>query len=529
VTTPGPPPLGELVRQGALRSPGTAAIRMLDGPTRTYGELDARTDRIANALLGAGVAPGERVGLWLENSLDYLELYFACLKAGLVVVQLNVRHTEHEAQYQLEHSGTVALVFDDAAAERVERLPGRDALRLLLATGRERVAGALGYDDFVAAARPGMPVSASAPSPDDVAVLAYTSGTTGFPKGARLTHRSIRSIGQTNQVANRYAIGSVQVFALSLSFAAGIPAHVLPHLAVGGTTILMPNFDTERLVDALEREHATFTLIPGPPIVEFCRVVSEGGHRLPSLVSLLHGTAKAPEEHLELLADTIGPRLVEGWGMTENSGGLVAATSQADYADRRPGIFSSTGRAVPGTVVRLVGTEGEPLPHDGTTVGQLVFRSDSLADGYWNDPDASAAAFEGGWYRSGDLGTIDAEGYIEVLDRRSDLIVSGGMNVYPSEVERVILQLPGVAECSVVGVPHERWGQTPVAHVVRTAAGAASGQPDAERIAAHCRERLAGYKQPREIVFTEALPRNAGGKVMRNRLRDAARGAGAPA
>jgi acyl-CoA synthetase (AMP-forming)/AMP-acid ligase II len=231
-------------------------------------------------------------------------------------------------------------------------------------------------------------------------------------------------------------------------------------------------------------------------------------------VSLLHGTAKAPEEHLELLADTIGPRLVEGWGMTENSGGLVAATTQLDYVARPAGIFSSTGRPVPGTAVRVVDADGVEQPHDGRTVGQLEIRSESLADGYWNNPAATEAAFVDGWYRSGDLGTIDPDGYIEVLDRRSDLIISGGMNIYPSEVERVILQVPGVLDCTVVGMPHERWGQTPVAYVVRADSGVT-----VDDIAEHSRERLAGYKQPREIVFAEALPRNAGGKVMRHLLR----------
>jgi acyl-CoA synthetase (AMP-forming)/AMP-acid ligase II len=207
--------------------------------------------------------------------------------------------------------------------------------------------------------------------------------------------------------------------------------------------------------------------------------------------------------------------------MTENSGGLVAATTAQDYATRRPGIFSSTGRPVPDTIVSVVDTDGEPLPHDGSTVGQLVFRSNSLAAGYWKDSRATSATFRDGWYQSGDLGTIDPEGYIEVLDRRVDLIVSGGLNVYPSEVERTILQVPGIADCSVVGVPDQRWGQTPVAFLVRTndAQLHPAVRPSLAEVKAHCRERLAGYKQPSAFEFIDALPRNAGGKVMRHLLR----------
>jgi fatty-acyl-CoA synthase len=230
---------------------------------------------------------------------------------------------------------------------------------------------------------------------------------------------------------------------------------------------------------------------------------------------LLHSTAKAPEDHLRLLVETIGSRLVEGWGMTENSGGLVAATSAQDYEDRRPRIFSSTGRAGPETVVRLIDNDGEELPQDGQTVGQLIFHSGSLARGYWNDSAATDAAFRDGWYRSGDLGMIDPDGYIYVLDRRADLIISGGMNIYPSELEHVIMQFPGVTECAVIGITHDRWGQRPIAFVVRS-----DETVTTEAITRFCRERLAGYKQPDEIRFLSTLPKNAGGKVLRKALRD---------
>ncbi|BCW05864.1 class I adenylate-forming enzyme family protein [Arthrobacter sp. NtRootA1] len=506
--------LGSLVRIGAQRAPNRIAIRMLDGIGVTYAELDDNTNRIANAMLGAGISSGDRVAIWMENDIRYMEAYLACLKAGMVVVQCNVRHTSFEAQHMLDDSGAVALFIDDSTAERVEALENRDSIRLTVTTGANRDAATRGYEGFRASGQPTPPTPIS-PAPDDLAVLAYTSGTTGLAKGARLTHRSLRSIVQTNQVANRYSIGSTQIFALSLSSSAGIPAHVLPHLAVGGTTILMSNFDTPRLVDAIDRHHATFTTLPGPPIVDFCTIVREQGLTLPSLQSLLHGTAKAPEEHLELLVDAIGPRLVEGWGMTENSGGLVAATSALDYSERRPGIFSSTGRSVPETVVRLIDEHGNKLPHDGSSVGQLIVRSGSLADGYWNNEEASAKAFRNGWYHTGDVGRIDEEGYIEVLDRRTDLIISGGMNIYPSEIERVLLQIPGVIECAVVGVHHEKWGSTPVAYVVR----ASDVSPSLGELEAVCRRQLASYKQPSRIEFTSALPRNVGGKVMRHRLR----------
>lgn len=498
---------------GALRSPSKIAVAMLDGDSNTYGEIDAITNRVAQAILGAGLAAGERVAIWMDNDLAYLHVYFACIRSGHIVVQVNVRHTAPEASYQLANSGAVALFFDDSVAERVEKLEVLDQLRLLVSTGRELVEGARKFDEFRDSGHPER--VSHGPSAEDLAVIAYTSGTTGFPKGAELTQRSIRSLGVTNVFTNRYVMQSVQIFPLSLSFGAGIPAHILPHLQVGGTSYIMKHWDTEQLVDAIDEHHANFSILPSPPITEFCEIVLSKGTALESLVSVLHSTAKAPEEHLERLVDTIGPKLVEGWGMTENSGGLVAATTVDDYLHRRDRIFSSTGRPSPDVVVRVLDEDDVDLPCDGESVGQLIFTSGSLARGYWANPKATAKSFRAGWYFSGDLGTIDPDGYIYISDRRTDLIISGGMNVYPSEIERTVLQVPGVAECAVVAAPHERWGQTPVAFVVATPDGVT-----ADTIMAYAHQQIAGYKLPTDIRFVAELPKNASNKVLRRLLRD---------
>lgn len=510
---PVPTTLGSHFQLGALRSPDKIAIAMLDGEANTYSELDAVTNRVAQAILGAGIPAGERVAIWMNNDLAYLHVYFACLKSGHVVVQVNVRHTAPEANYQLANSGAVALFFDDSVAERVERLEVHDQLKLLVTSGRERVHGARAWEEFRDSGRADR--VRRGPTAEDLAVIAYTSGTSGFPKGAELTHRSIRALGSTNVFTNRYVMQSIEIFPLSLSFGAGIPSHILPHLQVGGTSYIMKRWDTERLVDAIDEHRATFSILPSPPIPEFCDVVEARHTRLESFVSVLHSTAKAPEEHLERLVDTIGPRLVEGWGMTENSGGLVAATSVEDYRSRRDRIFSSTGRPSPDVVVRVVDDDGLDLPFDGESVGQLIFHSSSLARGYWANAEATEASFRDGWYHSGDLGTIDPEGYVYINDRRTDLIISGGMNVYPSEIERAVMQVSGVVECAVVAAPHERWGQTPVAFVVRS-----SNDITAELILAHAHEQLAGYKLPSEIRFVDELPKNASNKIVRRHLRD---------
>lgn len=504
---------GRDVSWGAMHHPTRVALAMIDGPSQTYLEMDRETNRIANALLASGLAAGDRVALWMGNSLEYVNSYVACLKAGLVVVQINTRHTSPEADYQLAHSGARALLFDDAVAARVEGLEVSDHLRILLTVGVERVCNARSFATFVreASHRP-LPENLT---PDSLAVIGYTSGTTGYPKGVELTHGSIRNIGITNALSNRYALASKQVFALSLSFTAASPAHILPHLYVGGTTLLMEKWDTDRMVSVIDQERATFTILPSPALTEFIAAARDLKTRLTSLQSALHSASKAPAGHLREFVEHFGPRLVEGWGMTENSGGLVTATTIEDFALARPEVFASAGRAVPGTLVKLMDESGNPLPHDGESVGQLLVRSQSLARGYWQNPEASAAAFQNGWYRTGDLGVIAPDGLVTVIDRRNDLIVSGGMNVYPSELERVIAEIPGVRDVAVVAKNHDRWGQVPVAFLsIRAGSSIEAGD-----VVRHCEANLARYKIPSQIHILDDLPLNASGKIQRNHLR----------
>lgn len=503
--------IGTQLHYSALRTPNKVAIQLTSGPVRTYSDFDERSSRLANALLAQGFPKGTRIAIWLTNTLEYLDAYLACAKAGFVVVQINIRHKPSEARYQLENSGASALIYCDTVASYVDDL-GLAGDFLLISIGKTQVSGTRRFEDFLALGANQMPPE---PEDDDLLVIGYTSGTTGFPKGAELTHRSVKTLGQTNALTNRYVMASTQVFGLSLSFTAGIPAHVLTHIYVGGTTVLMDDWDTELLVDSIDRHRATFIILPSPPIVEFCEIVRKAPRLINTLVSALHSSSKAPPEHLELLVDTIGPRLVEGWGMTENSGGLLAATRASDYVIRKPDIFESTGIAAPDAVIRIIDEDGNLLPHDGEAVGQLIAHSGSLARGYWKNPEASAKSFHDGWYHTGDLGRIDPDGYVYMIDRRPDLILSGGMNVYPSELERVVLAIPGVSQCAVVGAPHPRWGQTPVAFVI-----VHDEKITAQVVQDECRRELANYKAPSEVRIVRTLPTNTSGKILKHELRD---------
>jgi acyl-CoA synthetase (AMP-forming)/AMP-acid ligase II len=482
--------IGWYVRSWARTQPNAPALMTPSGAVRSYAELNSRSTRLGHALLGLGCERGDRVAIWLGNCLEYLDVYLACAKAGLVVVPVNTRFTATEADYVLGDSDARVLVLGPEMAERAELLH-QNQIRVRL-EGLEAMA--------VAASDSPLPD----PDASELFLIGYTSGTTGAPKGAELTHGSVERLALTNALSCRYRMGSVHVFGMSLSFTATVPAHVLPHLVVGGTTVLHPSWDTEALLDSMERHRGNFLIVPSPVLTEVADAVRARPQAAATLIGALHSASKAPAEHLADLVDALGDRVIEGWGMTENSGGLFTASYPGDLTSGDPRLLAGAGRPVPGTEVEVRSPDPEG-------VGQLWVRSPALFRGYRNNPSATASVLVDGWFATGDLGTV-RDGLVTIVDRRADLINSGGMNVYPSEVEDVLLRSGFVSECAVVGAPHPRWGQVPVAFVVsreREVAGKLNG---------YLTERLADYKRPRKILRLDQLPRNAASKIERRRL-----------
>jgi acyl-CoA synthetase (AMP-forming)/AMP-acid ligase II len=506
--------LGELVSFNARRDPDRVAVRLWDGPARTYEQLEQRTARLANALRGLGLAAGDRVAAWLEDSVEYVELYGAAAKANVIVVPINSRLTHHEAAYQLGHTGARVLFFSERQLDRVAELPTRDDLKLVFVGTGPSPSGSQDYEALIADASG---AALPPPPPDDPFMIGFTSGSTGRPKGAVLTHRSCMILATTQLSALRIPLYGVNIQAVSMSFPATIISHLMSHLLAGGTQVLAPGrWDSERLLDIVARERVTHMLLPAPILSEFTEAAAADPKRWESLVTVLHAGSRADPRTLEALADVVGTRYVEGWGMTEISGGVAAATTQDDLLRRTENFFLTVGRPVPGTRIKIVDDERNALPHDGETVGELVLNSKSLFAGYWQDPDATANAVVDGWYHSGDLGAIDPNGYIYISDRTKNLIRSGGMNVYPAEIELVLERCSGIAECAVIGSPHERWGEAPVAVVVR----APDSSLDEQGVIDFAVEHLATYKKPARVVFVDELPRTAGGKVMRSVVRE---------
>ena len=513
--------IGRIVSDAATRHPDLTALKTFDGLELTYSQLDTRSTRLANALLDLGCSRGDRVAVWLDTCPQYLELYFAVAKAGLVLVPVNSMFTEHEARYQIEDSGATIL-FHAADREGPARaLQEGTSLRTLLPivhwsdeqSQYERMLGS------------GSTVLPPLPEEDDLYLIAYTSGTTGRPKGAMVTHRTLKSTLRQHAHSYRTPQYSTCIYHSNMSFVATVLGLIMGHMFICGTVVMTGKVTAEELLDVIEEEQGNFTFIPSPWIVPMTALAARFPEKWQSIRTFVHSASKCNPEDLRAWAEVVGPRFLEGWGMTEASGALVTVTDIQDVVvgSAADHLYASAGRPVLDTVIRVVDETGEELPHDGESIGELVIQASSIVVGYWNNDDASATAFRDGWYFSGDLGSVDAAGYVYVTERRSDLIISGGMNVYPSEIEYCVAELDGVSEVAVVGVPHERWGQTPVVIVVRDPGSSL----DENDVIAHCATYLARYKRPSAVRFVEALPRSASNKVLKRVLREQAVLAGA--
>ena len=501
----------------AARRPAAMAIIHPDLGTRTYRELDGRTAALAAGLGRLGLRAGDRVAAWLETSLEYAELYLAAARSGLVLVPMSVRLSVREAAHNVADSGARCLVYPAGSAERGEELASMCALEHQVALGPGRApAGAIDFASLVAAGADSGPQAM--PAGSDF-VIAYTSGTTGRARGAVMTHASSLAVWRLNAHSYSLVRGGTYAFINDLSIASAVVSLLLTQLYLGGCVVLVDGLSMDRVVDLVAQTQSTSIHLPSPFVEDFLAVAGAEPAKIASLVTALHGGAPLTQQQRERLWRLVGPGYIECWGMTENTGGGVTATTRADALGltRAADFFNSVGSAVIDVDIRVVGEDGQPITPSGPDrVGELQVSSPALVRGYWNDPEATERAFAGGWYHTGDLGWMDEAGYLYMVDRRTDLIVSGGMNVYPSEVEAVINRLPFIRESVVVGIAHPRWGTGVAAIVVPEA----MDPPRSAELIEFCRANIASYKKPTKVFVVEKLPRTSTGKVQRALVRD---------
>ncbi|SCG16934.1 long-chain acyl-CoA synthetase [Micromonospora echinofusca] len=535
--TPSDESLVDLLRDAARRFGPRVALDFF-GATTTYADLDDQVGRAAEALRRLGVGRGDRVALVLPNCPQHVVAFYAVLRLGAVVVEHNPLYTPQELTHQLaDHGARVAVVWDKVApsvrgavgATAVETvlavdltraLPRRKrwALRLPLARARATRAamtgpapGALSWERLVAEAGP-LAAAHPAPGPDDTALLQYTGGTTGTPKGAILTHRNLR----TNAAQGRAWVpglrdGEETVYAvLPLFHAYGLTLCLTFSVGIGATLVLFPRFDLDQTLDAVRRRPPTF-LPAVPPIYEkLATTARERGVDLSSARYAISGAMALPPATVELWESVTGGLLVEGYGMTETS--PVALGNPVSPA-RRPG---TVGVPFPSTDIRIVDPEDPSRERAPGEAGELLIRGPQVFAGYWNRPAETAAALlPDGWLRTGDVVVADADGFVSVVDRIKELIITGGFNVYPSEVEDALRRVPGIRDAAVVGLPGAH-GEEVVAAVVADE----GAEPDEAGVRAACRQHLAGYKVPRRVVVVEDLPRSQIGKILRREVRD---------
>ncbi|HUQ23497.1 MAG TPA: long-chain fatty acid--CoA ligase [Gaiellaceae bacterium] len=481
--------LDRWIRDRARTTPERVAIDCRGAET-TYAQLDARSESLAAGLLAAGLVSGDRVATLTATGPEHVVVFFACAKAGLILMPLNTRLAAPELVYQLADAEPAVLLCSDEYAATASALHRRTAGMEELASARHK--------------------PLSGPADDDGLLLVYTSGTTGKPKGALLTHANCfwtnlsfdRVVGVSGedtvlQVLPQFHVGGWNVQALLAWWK-------------GATVVLEPAFDPARAL-ALIAEKRVTTMMGVPATYLF--ISQEPGFASADLWTLRHavvGGAPMPEALLEAWHER-GVEIVQGYGLTEAAPNVLCLPPE-DAARKR----GCAGKPYPHVDVALRDPESGEL-RDGATEGELVVKGPNVFAGYWRDPDATAAAFADGWLLTGDVAARDEEGYYRIVGRTKDMVISGGENVYPAEIENVLHEHDSVSEAAVVGVPDERWGEACLAFVVLRAPATE------DELLELCRSRLARYKIPRGVRFVDSLPRNALDKVVKSQLLEVAR------
>jgi long-chain acyl-CoA synthetase len=501
--------LATILRESAKVIPGKPLLYFGDRAF-SYAEVDELSGRVAASLWRLGLVPGQKVAVHLPNVPQFVFTYLGALKAGLALVPLNPLLRAAEIAYHLDNSDSALLVtFDTFAGEAMKAAAEVGDLPIYVVTspGNTTVPeGARRFDELFQAQDTGdiLPTNA-----DDTAVVLYTSGTTGRPKGAELTHFQMYMACTVGGETFGYTPEDVSLLVLPLFHVFGLSSTFNVAVRFGGSVVLVPRFEVGAVLDALERRRCT--VICGVPTMFIALLQADtSGRDLSALRVGVSGGASIPGEVIRGFEEKYsGVVILEGYGLSET---VALATFNRSAEDRR---ILSIGRPMWGVEVRIVADDGTELLSGPDNVGEIVIRGHNVMKGYYKNPEATAETTRGGWFHTGDLAYRDEDGFYYIVDRKKDLIIRGGFNVYPREIEEVLYQHELVAEAAVIGRPDERLGEEVVAFV--SLRPGADARPD--ELIAFCKERLAAYKYPREVRILDELPKNATGKILKTRLR----------
>ncbi len=481
--------LADLVSEAAAATPDKPAL-LFHGETLTWAELDARVSAAARGLRSLGAEPGDRVAIHLGNTPDFAVAYFGALRAGCVALPVNTGYTADELDHVFADSGTTIVITSVATASLVS------APTVVVTASAE-------WRALLADRAPVESVGGG----EDLAVLLYTSGTSGRPKGAMLTHRALlANLAQTSEIDPPVMAGDdVVLLVLPLFHVFGLNAALGAVVRHGATGVLTERFDPVETLE-LVRRHGVTNVVGAPPMYVAWSMLPDVGDAFTSVRLALSGASPLPPTVLHRVLDVTGHHVFEGYGLTETAP-VLTTTLMSEVAKA-----GSIGRPVPGVELRLVDERGRPVEEGDP--GEVVVRGANLFSGYW--PDGADGPDADGWFATGDVAVLDDDGDLHLVDRRRELILVSGFNVYPREVEEVIEALDGVAEVAVLGIPHPYTGESVKALVVLEAGASLS----ADDVIAHAATRLARFKCPTAVQFVDELPHSATGKVSKGRLRE---------
>jgi len=500
--------LGSILNNTVEKYPDRTALIHLEFRW-TYEELNSRVNRLANALLNMGVKKGDGIALMFFNSNHFVEVYFAAIKIGAVAIPVNFRFIGPEIEHIINDSEATIFFYGNEFQEIIsECRPRLNHVRRFITVDSTDTTLAADYEQFLSEgenSEPGVLVAE-----DDICQIMYTSGTTGKPKGAVITHHAV-IWNMVNTIWGRE--DQEAEFALiigPLYHTAALNNHLTIQVALGGTSILIKKFDPVHVLTVIQRERAT--TISGSPTMYHLMLQHPDAHKFDasSITKCTVGSAILPGEtkrHLEKFFPNISG-IYDIYGCTEAAPSITGL--KGEDSDRKHG---SVGRALPFLQVRIVDEVDQPVPAD--TVGELICRGPNVMKGYHGQPDATRETLRGGWLHTGDMARMDKEGFITIVDRKKDMIISGGENISPREVEEVLHTHPLIVDAAVVGVAEDVWGEAVRAFVVMQE-GAELTETDVIR---HCKRNLASYKKPKYVSFVDDIPRNPSGKILKTKLR----------
>jgi len=500
--------LSNIVKDNAMWRPGATAIISTDTDVKyTYGEFDSLINRFGNALLDMGVTKGDRVAIYLPNSPEFIIAHFAIARIGAIAVPFNIMYKGQEIKYILNNAGVKVLIAAarEAGANAAGVLPQIPTLERVISVGEPVLAGSVSFADLLANGKDELEIVDCAP--DDPVSILYTSGTTGQPKGAMLTHSNFLSNAELNGTRVLH-VNDQDLFYTGTPFChIFYVLTVLGPIYVGAGIVVSERFMPDKTLENIAKYRVTHYAGVPTMWIYMLKEYDPQKYDVSAWRFAQSAGASMPGEHIRTIEETFGVGFCECYGSTETS-------STVTFGRLGHGKVASIGPAAPGYRIKVIGENGIVLGPE--EVGELVVKGPGVLKGYWEMPDATREVLQDGWLRTGDLCKYDADGYFYIVDRKKDMIICGGYNIYPREVEEVLYAHPQIFEAVVVGIPDKDKGEVPKAYIQLKEGVEAEPQ----EVIAFCKERMAAYKVPREVEFVRQLPKSPTGKILKRVIRD---------